>query len=182
MWDLSWSAGCKAQHMIQIILTRPAGFLAALLAAAALACSSAARAENDHLIVPWQRIGPVTLGMTASDLVRILGEPTQKNRDLIVTLYYWKDDLTVTVKNDTATVTQICALSPDYATPQGLHPGLSETAVTALLGEAQNSRLYRGWWKLSYTNLSWGGLMVSIPLTGFTSDHSVSTVCVNHNA
>jgi hypothetical protein len=161
---------------------RPAGLCAIVLTVATLICPSVARAENDHLIVPWQRIGPVTLGMTASDLVRVLGEPTQKNRGPVVTLYYWKDDLTVTVRNDEANVTQICALSADYATAQGLRPGLSDSAVTALLGEAQSSRLYRGWWKLSYTNLSWGGLMVSIPLNGFANNRSVRTVCVNHNA
>jgi hypothetical protein len=169
-------------RMVQTMLSRLVRFCAAVLAAAALACSSNAHAENDHLIVPWRRIGPVTLGMTASNLVRILGEPTQKNRGLVVTLYYWKDDLSVTVKNEDSTVTQICALSRDYATGEGLRPGLSETAVIALLGEAQNSRLYRGWWKLSYTNLSWGGLMVSIPLTGFATNNSVRTICVNHNA
>jgi hypothetical protein len=168
--------------MIQTMLSRLFRFCAATLTATALACSSHAHAENDHLIVPWQRIGPIKLGMTASDLVRVLGEPTQKNRGLVVTLYYWKDDLSVTVKNDDATVTQICALSPGYATAGGLRPGLAETAVTALLGEAQNSRVYRGWWKLSYTNLSWGGLMISIPLTGFATNNSVRTVCVNHNA
>lgn len=157
--------------------------LAALIAiAAAFSCPDPARAENDHLIVPWQRIGPVALGMTAEDVVRVLGEPTQKNRRSSVTVYYWKDNLTVTVKADGSYVTEICALSPDYATAQGLRAKMSDTSVTALMGEPQNSHVYRGWWKLSYVKLFWGGLMVSVPLAGFDNDHSVQSVCVNHNA
>ncbi len=50
------------------------------------------------------------------------------------------------------------------------------------MGEPQNFRLYRGWWKLSYKNLSWGGLMVSIPQTGFSTNHSIRSICVNYNA
>jgi outer membrane protein assembly factor BamE (lipoprotein component of BamABCDE complex) len=159
-----------------------AGPIAALVVfAAALLCPGPARAENDHLIVPWQRIGPVVLGMTADDVVRVLGEPTQKNRATYVTVYNWKDNLSVTVKTDSSYVTQVCALSPDYATAQGLRPGLSDTSVRALMGEPQNSRVYHGWWKLSYIKLYWGGLMVNVPLTGFDNDHSVQSVCVNHN-
>jgi outer membrane protein assembly factor BamE (lipoprotein component of BamABCDE complex) len=165
------------------VTSKFAVFTAALFAiAAALLCPGLARVENDHLIVPWQRIGPVTLGMTADDVVRVLGEPTQKNQRSFVTVYYWKDDLTVTVKAEDSYVTEICALSPDYATARGLRPGMSDTSVTALMGEPQSSHVYRGWWKLSYIKLFWGGLMVSVPLTGFDNNHSVQSVCVNHNA
>src|SRR5580698_5446615 len=112
------------------VTSKFAVFTAALFAiAAALLCPGLARVENDHLIVPWQRIGPVTLGMTADDVVRVLGEPTQKNQRSFVTVYYWKDDLTVTVKAEDSYVTEICALSPDYATARGLRPGMSDTSV-----------------------------------------------------
>jgi outer membrane protein assembly factor BamE (lipoprotein component of BamABCDE complex) len=159
-----------------------AGSIAALLVlATALLCPALARAENDHLIVPWRRIGPVVLGMTTDDVVRVLGEPTQQNRAPYVTVYNWKDNLSVTAKTDSSYVTQVCALSPDYATAQGLRPGLPDTSVRALMGEPQNSRVYHGWWKLSYIKLYWGGLMVNILLTGFDNDHSVQSVCVNHN-
>ena len=158
------------------------GSIAALVVfAAALLCPSLARAENDHLIVAWRRIGPAVLGMTADEVVRMLGEPTQTNRGPYVTTYNWKDNLSVTAKTDGGYVTQICALSPDYATAQGLRPGLSDTSVRALMGEPQNSRVYHGWWKLSYIKLYWGGLLVNIPLMGFDNDHSVQSVCVNHN-
>jgi hypothetical protein len=153
-----------------------------LLVAAALLLPVKVRAENDHLIVPWRRIGPVSLGMTAADVVRIMGEPTQKNGGPVVTVYHWQDELSVTVKTDSSYVTQICAISPDYATARGLRPGLPDTAVTQIMGEPQYSRVYRGWWKMSYTNLFWGGLMVSIPLTGFNTSHSIRSICVNYIA
>jgi len=168
--------------MVQSTVSKPANCLLSLLAAATLLLPAKVQADNDHLIVPWRRIGPISLGMSAADVIRILGEPTQKNSGPVVTVYHWQDELSVTVKSDTAYVTQICAVSPDYATVQGLRPGLPETAVTQLMGEPQNSRLYRGWWKLSYTNLSWGGLVVSIPQTGFNANHSIRSICVNYNA
>jgi hypothetical protein len=152
-----------------------------LVCAAALLWPGKTRAENDHLIVPWQRVGPITLGMTAEDAIRVLGQPTQSNKARSTITYYWKDNLSVTILTDDAYVTQICALSPDYVTAQGLHPGMPDTSVRALMGEPQSSHIYRGWWTLSYVKLFWGGLMVDVPLTGFDSNHSVQSVCVNHN-
>jgi outer membrane protein assembly factor BamE (lipoprotein component of BamABCDE complex) len=151
-----------------------------LVCAVALLWSSQTRAENDHLIVPWQRVGPITLGMSAEDAIRVLGQPTQTNGARSTTTYYWKNDLAVTALMDSSSVTQICALSPDYATAQGLRPGMPDTSVSALIGEPQSSRVYHGWWTLSYIKLSWGGLMVTVPLTGFDNNHSVQSVCVNH--
>lgn len=168
--------------MLQSTVSKPAKRILLLLVTLALLLPVKVRADNDHLIVPWRRVGPISLGMTAADLVRILGEPSQVNGNPVITTYHWKDELSVTVKTDSSYVTQICAISPDYATAQGLRPGLPDTAVTQLMGEPQNSRLYRGWWKLSYTNLSWGGLTVSIPLTGFNTSHSIRSVCVNNSA
>ena len=168
--------------MIRSTVLKPASYVTLLLAAVAVLLPVNARAENDHLIVPWRRIGPVSLGMTATHLVRILGAPTQKNAGPVVTVYHWQDDLAVTVRTDISSVTQICAVSPDYATAKGLRPGLPETAMADIMGEPQNSHLYRGWWKLSYTNFYWGGLMVSIPQTGFNANHAIRSVCVNYNA
>ena len=152
-----------------------------LVCSVALLWPDQARAENDHRIVPWQRVGPITLGMSAEDVIRVLGQPTQSNQARSTTTYYWKDDLSVTTLIDSSYVTQICALSSDYVTTQGLRPGMSETSVGALMGEPQSSHVYRGWWNLSYIKLFWGGLMVNVPLTGFDNDHSIQAVCVNHN-
>jgi hypothetical protein len=159
------------------------GLLLAFLVTCAPAHCEQAQAQNDHLIVPWERIGPIELGMTAPDLTRIKGEPTQTSRGPTggISVYTWKNDLSVYIKTDGTYVTQICALDPAYATANGVHPGLTDLSVTTLLGQPKSSRVYRGWWKLSYTNLFWPGLMVSIPLAGFENNNWVRMVCVNHN-
>ena len=154
---------------------------ALLVCAATLLWPGETRAENDHLIMPWQRVGPITLGMSAEDAIRVLGQPTQSNRARSTTTYYWKDDLSVTALTDSSYVTQICALSPDYATAQGLRPGMPDASVSALIGEPESSHVYHAWWTHSYIKLFWGGLMVNVPLTGFDNNHSVQSVCVNHN-
>jgi hypothetical protein len=142
-----------------------------------------AQTQNDHLIVPWERIGPIELGMTAADLIRIKGRPTQMSRGPAdgISVYGWKDDLSIYIKTDGSYVTQICALDPAYTTVNGVHPGSAHLSVIALMGQPKSSKVYKGWWRLSYTNLSWPGLMVSIPLTGFETNNSVRTICVNHS-
>jgi hypothetical protein len=159
------------------------GLVLAFLVTSALAHCEQAQAQNDHLIVPWERIGPIELGMTAADLTRTKGEPTQTSRGPTggISVYTWKNDLSVYIKSDGSYVTQICALDPVYATALGAHPGMPDVSVTALLGQPKSSRVYRGWWRLSYTNLFWPGLMVSIPLTGFEKNNLARAVCVNHN-
>jgi hypothetical protein len=157
------------------------------LALALLGCASVtpwAQAQNDHLIVPWERIGPVTLGMSQAQLFAVMGDPTRMNGGPPdgVNVFIWRDELSVTVKKNGAYVTQICALSPAYTTVQGARPGATDRALTALLGEPQNSHVYSTWWKQSYTRLFWGGLMVNVPLTGFSTVHVVREICVNHNA
>jgi hypothetical protein len=162
---------------------RRLGLVLAFLVGSALAHCEQAQAQNDHRIVPWERIGPIELGMTAADLARTKGDPTQTSRGPTggISVYTWKNDLSVYIKSDGSYVTQICALDPAYATAVGVHPGMPDVSVTALLGQPKSSRVYRGWWRLSYTNLFWPGLMVSIPLTGFEKNNLARTVCVNHN-
>src|SRR5580692_4587067 len=111
----SW--GVKVHKFIKVIAPKQLGLLG-FLVAAVLAFYEHAQAQNDHLIVPWQRIGPIELGMTAADLIRILGEPTQTSRGPPggISVYSWKNDLSVYIKMDGSYVTQICALDPAYAT------------------------------------------------------------------
>jgi outer membrane protein assembly factor BamE (lipoprotein component of BamABCDE complex) len=155
--------------------------LVLLVSALALLSPVETRAENDHLIVPWQRVGPITLGMTAEDAIRVLGQPTQSNKSRSTTTYFWKDNMSVTTLTENSYVTQICALNADYATAQGLRSGMPDTSVSALMGEPQSSQIYHDWWMYSYIKLFWGGLMVDVPLTGFDNSHSVRSICVNHS-
>jgi hypothetical protein len=143
-----------------------------------------AQALNDHLIVPWVRIGPIELGMTVPDLIRILGAPTQKVGGPLdsVVVYSWKNDLSAYVRSDGSYVTQVCALSAAYATAEGVHPDLADLTATFLLGQARSSRVRSRWGIFSYIDLFWPGLMIRVPLKGFDTNHLVQAVCVNHSA
>jgi hypothetical protein len=173
--------------MIDVVVSRRVGLALVLLVATTLSAHAQAQAptQNDHLIVPWERIGPLALGMTVPELISIMGEPTSTSRgplDRGVDVYTWKNDLSATFTKHGLYVTQICTFSPAYATAEGVHPGSTDLSVTALMGEPQNSRVFSAWWGLSYTNLYWPGLMLSIHLKGFDTNHVVWKVCVNRFA
>jgi len=185
-----------SSNIIAIILGKRVGLVLALLIAAApplaaqtqtvaaqtqtVAAQTQIQAENDYLIVPWQRVGPIALGMTATELVRIMGDP-RSTWIRGVDIYNW-GDLSATLRKDGSYVTQICTFSPAYATAQGVHPGSTDVSVADLLGEPKYSRVFSAWWRFSYTNLYWPGLMVSVHLKGYDTDHKVWKVCVNHFA
>ena len=166
-----------------VVVSRRIGLLVVFLLAYAISLCEQAQAQNDHLIVPWERIGPLELGMTAADLLSILGAPTQISRGPAdgISIYNWKSDISVYIKTDGSYVTQICALNPIYATAAGVHPGLPDLSVTELMGPPKNARVFRGWWKLSYTDLFWPGLTVRVPLSGFETNNLVRAVCVNRS-
>ncbi len=137
-----------------------------------------APAHNDHLIVPWKRIGPIEVGMTVADMTEAMGEPVSKWPGRVDT-YNWRD-VSATIPKDSSWATQICTLDPAYATAEGVHPGSTDDSVEALLGKAKYTRIFRGWWRFTYTNLYWPGLMVSVHLKGFANNHAVWKICVNH--
>jgi hypothetical protein len=139
-----------------------------------------AQALNDHLIVPRQRIGPMTLGMSAIELAQTMGRPVSR-RPGEVDLYSWRD-LTATVTKNGLWTTQICTFSSAYETAQGLHVGSTDLSVVAALGKPNYSRVFTAWWGPSYSNLYWPGLMISVHLKGYDNNHSVWKICVNHFA
>jgi hypothetical protein len=139
-----------------------------------------AQTDNDHLIVPRQRIGAVALDETAAELIGKLGEPDSVWPGS-VKFYNW-DGLSATVTKDGSYATQICATSPLYAAAQGVHPGSTDRSVTDLLGPPRYARVFTAWWALSYTDLYWPGLTVSIHLKGFEANNQVWKICVNHSA
>jgi hypothetical protein len=142
--------------------------------------SAAAQTDDDHLIVPRQRIGAVALDESAAELIGKLGAPGSVWPGSVKT-YNW-DSLSATVTKDGAYATQICTTSPVYATAEGVHPGSTRQSVTDLLGPPRYARVFTAWWTLSYTNLYWPGLTVSIHLKGFEADNQVWKICVNHSA
>jgi hypothetical protein len=155
--------------------------LLTLLFALALTHSAQAQVpvQNDHLIVPSKRIGPTALGMATDELIRVMGEPKSKRLGL-VDVYGWGDDLSATVTKDGLWTSQLCTFSSAYATAEGVHPGSTDDSVMALLEQPKSSREFNGWWRYSYSNLYWPGLMISVHLKGYATNHAVWKICVNH--
>jgi outer membrane protein assembly factor BamE (lipoprotein component of BamABCDE complex) len=137
-------------------------------------------APNDHLIVPWKRIGAAALGMTKDELVRVMGEPASKWPGIVDT-YNWQD-FSAMVTKDGLWTTQLCTFSSAYATAEGVGPGSTDDSVSVLLGQPKYSRVFSGWWRFSFSNLYWPGLMVSVHLKGYATNHAVWKVCVNQSS
>jgi hypothetical protein len=157
---------------------RPGRLIATVLAVV-LQCSFArAQTLNDHLIVPWQRIGPMRLGMSTADLIQSMGPPVSRQPGEVVT-YKWHD-VSATVTEDGLWATQICTFDPADVTVEGLHVGSTDLSVSGLLGKPRYSRVSTAWWGPSFANLYWPGLMISAHLKGFEVNHAVWKICVNH--
>jgi hypothetical protein len=110
-----------------------------------------------------------------------MGNPTTTKfgpLNLGVDVYVWNDEISATVTEDSSYVTQICTFIPAYTTAQGVHPGSTDASVAAILGQPRNSRVHSAWYGVSYTNLYWPGLMISIHLKGFDTNHQVWEACV----
>jgi hypothetical protein len=159
----------------------PPGRLIAPVLAVLLHCTFAqAQTPNDHLIVPWQRIGPMSVGMSAADLVHSMGPPASRQPGEVVT-YKWPD-VSATVTEDGLWATQICTFDPADVTVEGVHVGSTDLSVTKLLGKPRYSRVSTAWWGPSFANLYWPGLMISAHLKGFEVNHAVWKICVNQFA
>src|SRR5581483_336450 len=136
--------------------------LVLLAMAAMLPAGAQAQTPNDDLIVPWKRIGPIAVGMSAADLIRALGEPSTITPGT-VEVYTW-GALTATVTKDKLWTTQVCTFAPRYATAEGIRPGSTESDVIKLLGKPKYARVFNGFWRFSYSDLYWPGMLVSVHL------------------
>jgi hypothetical protein len=159
---------------------RPGGLIAPVLAVVLHCTFAQAQTPNDHLIVPWQRIGPMSVGMSAADLVHSMGPPASRQPGEVVT-YKWPD-VSATVTEDGLWATQICTFDPADVTVEGVHVGSTDLSVTKLLGKPRYSRVSTAWWGPSFANLYWPGLMISAHLKGFEVNHAVWKICVNQFA
>jgi len=94
-----------------------------------------AQTQNDNLIVPGVRIGPVDLGMSERAVFKKFGDPARAsfdNNDTIVSLFYPTFIVTVDKKIDK--VTQVTTSDPRYATANGVKVGISNLVATKKLG------------------------------------------------
>ena len=112
--------------------------LAACLALLVAAGCSSTRDPNtpvfDNLIVPGQRIGPVSLGMPAKGLVQAAGSPKETRRLPNRTVSEFADGLVAVTRDSDLRVISIGTRDPWYATADGIRAGSSELEVRTHLG------------------------------------------------
>ena len=87
---------------------------------------------KDHLIVPGKRIGPVSVGMSVSQLYDVMGEPTQSEKGRGTARYVF-EDLEVVVDDGDQSVNSVAIASSDYATADHIKVGLTDLGVRAKL-------------------------------------------------
>ena len=75
-------------NRVIVRFARPRRLIATVLAVVLHCPLARAQAQNDHLIVPWQRIGPMSVGMSAADLIHSMGPPISRQPGEVVT-YKW---------------------------------------------------------------------------------------------
>lgn len=106
----------------------------------------AAEAQDDHLIVPRERVGAVRLGMSAGDLYQAMGEPCANNwyeSEGGGKAYAYCDTagqqvLLIYVAKASEAVVKIEVQSSAYRTVEGIGLGTSDLAIRAKLGKPQS--------------------------------------------
>jgi hypothetical protein len=87
----------------------------------------------DHAILPGQRVGPMSLGMTAEALLQVEGKP-ESREDRPGEIEYRYRDFSVIVNTGTLRVTRILVTSGDYALEVGASVGMKDGEVVLLVG------------------------------------------------
>jgi hypothetical protein len=116
---------------------------------------------EDHLIVPGQRIGPIYLGMTRSQLLQELGVPKETHMSSKdskqLTNYTYEVGLTVTVDDSGGTVCGLNTTSSAYMTKEGVGDGASDLEAKVKLGSPTTTKQgwdgYAGRTKLEYLGI-----------------------------
>lgn len=88
----------------------------------------------DKLIVPGERIGPIVLGMSQADVLKILGEPLQSIIHTDGHSSYEYKDFWVYISSDSR-VYRVTTNSPEYTTADGIRVGMTEPEVRAKWGK-----------------------------------------------
>jgi len=100
---------------------------------------------RDFLIIPGQRIGPISVGMTGSSLYKVLGEPNRastyaaNNGRQMQEVWFGTLYARLLLQNP-ARVTSANTIDPRYATANGVHVGISQFGLSALVGPPSMTR------------------------------------------
>lgn len=99
------------------------------------ALPAASQVPGDKLIVPGQRIGEWTLGMTVDQLIQMNGQPEpghRRGRDLQpgVAVRFWTDRIGLNAgTRDGRAIIFLAILKPNYATDKGIGVGVARNAM-----------------------------------------------------
>ena len=105
-------------------------------------CLSAAFAQDDKLIVPGERVGPIHLGMTEAALYKLLGGPDGINSTPgSVTYIYFHSNLYVSIDAMTHQVFEIdVGANTDFQTLEGIMVGAKAQVLKTELAEVNENR------------------------------------------
>jgi hypothetical protein len=98
-----------------------------------------AQQAQDHLIVPGERIGPISIGMSTKQLFAVMGDPNATNGGHS---YTWgsKESGELSASTDlNGVVTWITTTHPAFATSDAVQVGSSSLMVMATLGRPGTS-------------------------------------------
>jgi hypothetical protein len=92
---------------------------------------------QDQLIIPGYRVGPIALGVTETQLLEVLGDPTDYNQGNTTVHYWWKGKINVVLKKigGVARVVRINVEDESYEMNSGIGVGSSILEMRARLGE-----------------------------------------------
>jgi hypothetical protein len=95
-------------------------------------------AQGDYLVIPGERIGSLTLGMSIDDAVRILGKPNDivgdPNHPEIGKTYFWNDYNIGFSAAPEMTAKSILSSKKQYVTAEGIRVGSSGNDVVRAYG------------------------------------------------
>lgn len=91
------------------------------------------RSASDNLIVPGTRIGPMTLGLSEDEVVRLLGKGQM--RPVKTGVLHLYENLGLVVYIEEEKVTSVTVRSPQFETRQGIRVGSDIDLVLSHLGK-----------------------------------------------
>lgn len=94
---------------------------------------------NDHLVVPGKRIGSVSIGMTAKQVLDVMGSPLQTYRFTDGANYRYSGNFYVLVDDATQQVWRAAIEDYSYQTKEGFGVGQTELEMRAKLGNPDSS-------------------------------------------
>lgn len=118
-----------------------------------IAPASAQTLLTDTVIVPGERIGPITLGMTEAQLIQAAGQPDQRLMQGRDNLYSW-GLLTARIPAGGPGVDEIVVMDTRYLTAQRFHVGSTDAAVTANFGQPTKRSNQSGLITLDFDGIS----------------------------